>query len=131
MAQLVAKAGQSEMHIGLNTSAFGSVDVHTVVHANEVGVSIGSEKGDLRSLLANELPGIVNTLQQHNLRLDHVNFQQGYTPSNHPGRDAQQRSFTRPGALQANSRNEIDRGERREASTSVTEGLGTGLSVLA
>lgn len=132
MAQLVAKAGQSEMHIGLNTSAFGSVEVHTIVHANEVGVSIGSEKGDLRSMLANELPGIVNTLQQqHNLRLDHVNFQQGYTPSNHQGRDAQQRWFTRPAAPTADSRG-IDGGnERTEPGANSSPGLGTGLSILA
>ncbi len=82
MAQMVNKAAQSEMRIGLNTSAFGSVEVRTVVHANEVGVQIGSEKGDLRSLLSNELPGIASTLQQQNLRLNQVNFHQGFAFSN-------------------------------------------------
>ena len=77
MAQMVTKAAQSEMRIGMNTSAFGSVEVHTTVHANEVGVVIGSEKGDLHALLANEIPGIANSLQQQNLRLSQVNFQQG------------------------------------------------------
>ena len=78
MAQMVNRAAQSEMRIGMTTSAFGNVEVRTVVHANEVGVLIGSEKGDLRVLLANELPGIANTLQQQDLRLNQVNFHQGF-----------------------------------------------------
>ena len=58
LAQILTKATQAEMRIGLNTQAFGSVEVQTVVHASDVGVLIGSEKGDLRSLLTNDLPGI-------------------------------------------------------------------------
>ena len=69
MAQIVSKAAQSEMRIEFNTAAFGSVEVRTIVHANDVGVLIGSERGDLRSLLANELPGIAHNLQQQDLRL--------------------------------------------------------------
>jgi hypothetical protein len=96
MAQMVNRAAQSEMRIGLNTSAFGNVEVHTVVHANEVGIQIGSERGDLRSLLANDISGIANTLQQQNLRLNQVNFHQpGFAFSNQmsSGGDAQPRSF--------------------------------------
>lgn len=76
MAQMVSKAAQSEMRIGLTTSAFGNVEVRTVVHASDVGVVIGSEKGDLHSLIADDIPGIANTLQQQNLRLTQVSFQQ-------------------------------------------------------
>jgi hypothetical protein len=96
MAQMVSKASQSEMRIGMNTSAFGNVEVRTVVHANDVGVLIGSEKGDLRSFLANELPAIANTLQQQNLRLNQVNFHQhGFASSNQmsSGGDTHRRSF--------------------------------------
>jgi hypothetical protein len=83
------------MRIGLNTSAFGSVEVRTVVRANDVGVLIGSERGDLRSLLANELPGIAQSLQQQNLRLNQVNFHQSFAFSNNltSGGDAHSRSF--------------------------------------
>lgn len=82
MAQMVTKAAQSEMRVELNTSAFGSVEVRTTVRANDVGILIGSEKGDLRSLLANELPGISTNLQQQNLRLNQVNFHQGFASAN-------------------------------------------------
>jgi hypothetical protein len=78
VATIVGKAAESEMRVGLSTSAFGNVEVRTIVHANDVGVVIGSEKGDLKSLLTNELPGITNSLQQQNVRLSEVNFlQQG------------------------------------------------------
>ena len=95
MAQIVAKANQSEMRIGLNTPAFGSVEVRTVVRASDVGVTIGSEKGDLRSLFANELPGIANALQQQSLRLNQVSFHQGFTFSGNSssGGDSQPRSY--------------------------------------
>jgi hypothetical protein len=91
---MVNKAAHSEMRIGLNTSAFGSVEVRTIVHANDVGLVIGSEKGDLHSLLANDLPGIANTLQQQNLRLSQVDFQHGLAFANDfSGGDSQQQRF--------------------------------------
>jgi hypothetical protein len=91
----VSRVGQAEMRIGVNTSAFGSVEVRTVVHANDVGLTIGSEKGDLRGLLSNEMPAITNSLQQQNLRLSNVNFTQGFASSGNGsgGGDSQQRSF--------------------------------------
>jgi hypothetical protein len=82
MAQMVNRAGESEMRIGMTTSAFGSVEVRTTVHASDVGLTIGSEKGDLRSLLGNEMAGIASNLQQQNLRLSNVSFMQGFSSSN-------------------------------------------------
>ena len=81
MAQMANRAGESEMRIGMNTSAFGNVEVRTTVHAGDVGLTIGSEKGDLRSLLTNDMPAIANTLQQQNLRLSNVSFMQGFSSS--------------------------------------------------
>jgi len=134
MAQIVSKAAQSEMRIGLNTSAFGNVEVRTVVHASEVGLVIGSERGDLRSLLGNEIPGIANTLQQQNLRLNEVNFHQGFTFSGNlsSGGDSQPRSFT-PSPLPAHSRAEGNTGDN-STEPLVAEASSrrhTGLNILA
>jgi hypothetical protein len=107
MAHMVSQVEQSEMRIGMNTSAFGSVEVRAVVHANDVGLVVGSEKGDLRTLLSNELPAMANTLQEQNLRLHSVNFMQGLAfPNNSSGGggDSQPRSFTpQPTAMGAAS----------------------------
>jgi flagellar hook-length control protein FliK len=102
MARMLSRAAQSEMRIGMSTSAFGNVEVRTVVHANEVGVVIGSERGDLPSLFTNELPGITHNLQHHDLQLNHVNFQQqGFSSGSNSqsGENSQTRSFIRPAIL--------------------------------
>ncbi len=74
VARIVETMGQSEMHIGLRTQAFGSVEVHTMVHDMQVGLAVGSEKGDLRTFLASEMPGIQASLRQQDLRFDHIHF---------------------------------------------------------
>jgi hypothetical protein len=73
-ALLAERSGQAEMHIGLRTEVFGSVEVHAVMHDSQVGVAIGLERGDLHHLLANEVPAIEQRLQQDNVRLDTVKF---------------------------------------------------------
>jgi hypothetical protein len=102
---MASRAGQAEMRIGMNTSAFGSVEVRTVIHASEVGVTIGSEKGDLRGLLTNEMPSISSSLEQQNLRLSNVSFMQGFASGGNMagGGDAQQqqRPFSPPAAYAA------------------------------
>ena len=134
MAAMVNQAAQSEMRIGMNTAAFGNVEVRTVVHANDVGVLIGSEKGDLRALLSNELPGIASSLQQQNLRLNQVNFHQtGFAFSNQmsSGGDAQPRWFAARPRDATTQPAEAFSAEASEPSAGSSPGSGTGLSILA
>jgi hypothetical protein len=88
------------------------VEVRAVVHASDVGLVIGSEKGDLRSLLANDMPAITNALQEQSLRLNSVNFMQGFSFSNNAsgGGDSQQRAFvpSRTFAVSASSEATVD-----------------------
>lgn len=85
MAQLINRPDLSEMRVEMNTAAFGNVAVRTVVHANDVGLVIGSDKGDLRGFLQGDMPAIASTLQEQNLRLHTVNFMQGFAFSNNSG----------------------------------------------
>lgn len=135
VAQVASKAGQSEMRIGLTTAEFGSVEVRTTVHSNDVGVQIASEKGDLRSLLAPELPGIASTLQQQDLRLGQVSFhQQGFAfagNSSFSGGNSQPRSFSsRPQPAVASSE-ESSGAEPVRAFEPAVGQRGAGLSILA
>ncbi len=134
MAQLINRIEQSEMRIGMNTSAFGGVEVRTVVHANEVGLVIGSERGDLRGLLTNDMPAIANTLQEQNLRLHSVNFMQGFAFSNHSsgGGDSHARPFVPQHADVAFNRSEavVDDSVERPAPVEFSEGRSS-LSILA
>jgi len=132
VAQLVTRIGQTEMRIGMNTSAFGNVEVRTVVHANDVGLVIGSEKGDLRTLLTNDMPAITNTLQQQNLRLNSVNFMQGFAFSNNAsGGDSQQRSFVPARAAANSGLSEAIANDAMEPLPAVEFGGGGSLSILA
>jgi hypothetical protein len=95
IARMVAGVAQSEMHIGLRTQAFGSVEVHTVVRDSQVGLSVGSERGDLRTFLATEVSGLQTTFRQQDLRFDNIRFLEtsaGTTAGFSGGADSQPRS---------------------------------------
>lgn len=123
------------MRIGLNTAEFGSVEVRTTVHASDVGVLIGSEKGDLRSLLTPELPGIAASLQQHDLRLGQVTFhQQGFAfagDSSFSGGHSQPRSYSLRPHPAADISDESSAAEPVHISEHAVTGHGAGLSILA
>jgi hypothetical protein len=108
------------------------VEVRTTVHASDVGLLIGSEKGDLRSMMANEIPALANSLQQQNLRLNSVNFHQGFAFSNNSsgGGDPQQRSFAPPRGLARYNAPETGP-ENSFDSSPVPAGAGGGISILA
>ena len=74
VARIVDSVGRSEMHIDLRTQDFGSVDVHTILRENQLGLTVGSEKGDLRSFLAPEVSALQTFIHQQDLRLDAVRF---------------------------------------------------------
>jgi hypothetical protein len=101
-ARMIEGIGQSEMHIGLRTQAFGSVEVHTGLRDTQLGLSVSSEKGDLRGFLQSDVPALQNALQQHDLRFENIHFLQTDTGhssgfSNHS--DSHRHSFTPSGAL--------------------------------
>lgn len=134
-AQMANKAGQAEMRIGLTTAEFGSVEVRTTVHASDVGVLIGSEKGDLRSLLTPELPGIASTLQQQDLRLAQVSFhQQGFAFA---GNSSFSQGNSQPRSLASRPQPALGSSEESSApdpvrvSEPVLRQSGAGLSILA
>ncbi len=74
-ARIVNNATQAEMHIGLRTQTFGNVEVRTQVRESQVGVTVSSERGDLRSMLTPEVGSLQATLRHQDLRFDNINFQ--------------------------------------------------------
>jgi hypothetical protein len=96
---------QVEMHIALQTGAFGNVEVHAVVRESQVGLAIGSERGDLHRILANEVPGLAGRLQQHDLHLDAVKFfDQGLSfNAGSDGASSRSRAFNPPRTFTAAS----------------------------
>jgi hypothetical protein len=74
VARIVDGLSRSEMHIDMRTQDFGSVEVHTVLRESQLGLSVGSEKGDLRGFLAPEVPSLQAVIHQQDLRLDTLHF---------------------------------------------------------
>ena len=85
LSRLAGNAQQCEMHIGLRTTVFGTVEVHTFVRDNAVGVSIGSDRSELRQWISSELPSLAANLRQQDLRLDNLQF---FNPETHASLDA-------------------------------------------
>lgn len=73
------------MRVGMNTSAFGAVEVRTMMRDSQVGVAVGSERGDLRSYLAPELADLQNSLQQHEIHLEPVRYLNGNLNASYSG----------------------------------------------
>ncbi len=114
-ARLVQNGNDSEMRIGLRTENFGAVQVHTTVSEKQVEVALGSERGDLHGLVASDLPSLQTSLQQHDLRLQHVRtLEQSSLEQNffgHSSGSRQQQHFARPDSKFAE---EHERGEAAE-----------------
>jgi len=134
---MVNGALQSEMHIGLRTQAFGNVEVHTVVHENQLGLTLGSERGNLRGLLNSEVPSLQTAFRQQDLRLETIRFLEGSGTTGSAlsgGGDQQARSFSQSStAPQSTVADEgADANERPDAAEEDLDLTGnTKLSVLA
>jgi hypothetical protein len=73
-ARIVDRLGQAEMHLGVRTESFGSVQVHTVVRNSQVGLTVGSERGDIKAFFAGEVPGLESNLRQYELNFADIRF---------------------------------------------------------
>ena len=71
--------GTSELRLHWKTDAFGRIDLHTVVSNNRVGVTLHSERGDLRGVLGAESARFDANLQRHDLHLRELLFTEGET----------------------------------------------------
>jgi epidermal growth factor receptor substrate 15 len=64
-AKLVAQAAQSELRVGFHAGEFGNVDIRTSMVRSQLTAEISVEHGELRNLLAVELPHLETKLAAH------------------------------------------------------------------
>jgi hypothetical protein len=132
-ARIVNGALQSEMHIGLRTQAFGSVEVHTVVRENQLGLTVGSEKGNLRGFLNSEVPALQTAFRQQDLRFETIRFLEGSPNAGSAlsgGANQQSRSF-RQGSTEAGESASASEALEALAEENLSFTENTKLSVLA
>ena len=97
-ARMVQGDQRSEMRMGMQTEAFGALEVHASVSGRDVRLAVSAEHGDLRSCLAPEVPVLQSNLQQHDLRLEQVRtvLSGGMQQEFSPGSGREERRFSRP-----------------------------------
>ena len=64
-AKLVAQAAHSELRVGFHAGEFGNVDIRTSMVRSQLTAEISVEHGELRNLLAVELPHLQTKLADH------------------------------------------------------------------
>lgn len=69
-------AGELQMHVGIRTTAFGTVEIHTAVHQNQVGLAIQGERG-LAHWFSTEVQNIEAGLKDYRLHLTKVELESG------------------------------------------------------
>jgi len=72
-SRVLERMGQSELRLGLNTSDFGTIELHTCVSQDRVGASIVTTHTALHAAMVAEIPSLENAVAQHHLRLDSFN----------------------------------------------------------
>jgi hypothetical protein len=63
----------AQMHVGIRTDAFGSVEIHTVVQQSQVGITVQSDR-DIARWFSSEVPSLESGLNQSHLHLTAVAF---------------------------------------------------------
>lgn len=71
-AKLVAQPGQAELRVGFKAGEFGNVDIRTSMIRSQVTAQISVEHGELRNLLAAELPHLQTKLAEHPLTATNI-----------------------------------------------------------
>jgi hypothetical protein len=66
----------AQMHVGVRTDAFGSVEVHTVVQQSEIGITVHADR-DIARWFSSEIPGLESGLNNSHLNLTGVSFESG------------------------------------------------------
>jgi len=121
------------MHIDLRSAAFGNIEVHTTVHESQIGVAVGSDRGDLHTFLSAEVPGLQAAFRQQDLRFDQIHFlgQNGGTASGLSAGADSHSGFQRPGPLPPSANAGAASAERNSTDSEIAVGLGPGLNVHA
>ena len=78
----------AQMHVGVRTDAFGSVEVHTVVQQSEIGITVHADR-DIARWFSSEIPGLESGLNNSHLNLTGVSFESG-SSGVHTGSSSQQ-----------------------------------------
>ncbi len=96
--QILQRMDRAETRIGLQSTDFGAIRLHTTVANDQVGAAISTSHPALRDALLFEAPSLEKAMARHSLRLDSLNVGGSSTNShsNSFGSNERQQPGTRP-----------------------------------
>jgi len=121
----------AQMHVGIRTDAFGSVEIHTIVEQSQVGITVHADR-DIARWFSSEVPGLEAGLNKSHLNLTAVDFDSGRSgvqtaSSFQQGQQRQSYSQT-PGAPYAGSQGKGTTSEDTTSKSAAVEMLPSQLS---
>jgi len=96
-AHHLERMGQTELRVGVTTSAFGNVEVRTAVADNHVAASVVTGHSELRAAMVAEMPSLQQAMEQHHLRLDRFELNAQAGNGNDRGATADQQAKPQAG----------------------------------
>lgn len=123
-----------QMHMGVHTSAFGNVEIHTVVEQSQVGVSIHGDR-EVARWFNSEVGGLEAGLKSQHLNLTGVDFSSNRSgvqtatsfQQGQPRQNFSQNPGTNGGALPANAAKAESEPETETETETVSVALSSGL----
>ena len=111
--------GHSELRVGMNTSAYGNVEIRTAVAENRVVASVVAAHAELRAAMAAEMPSLQHAMEQHQLRLDRFDLNSHSGGQDHRG-SAEQQPGGDAGLRWESSQLRVDRPAASEETPSIS-----------
>jgi len=72
-ARVLERITQSEVHVALNTSTFGSIDLRTTISQDRIGATITTGHAGLQAAMLAEVPSLQHAMEGRELRLESIN----------------------------------------------------------
>ncbi len=69
----------SEMRVAMQTDLLGAIDLRAAMHQSTLTATIGVQRADVQTLLANELPALQHALAEKNLQVGQISVLNNHT----------------------------------------------------
>ena len=107
----IASNADGQLHVGLHTDAFGSVEIHTVVQQSQVGITVHGDR-DIARWFSSEVASLESGLNKSHLNLTAVDFASGRSGAQSAGGFQQgqpRQNFARtPGSISIGGHDQTD-----------------------
>ena len=118
--QVLQRMDKAEIRIGLQSTNFGAIRLHTTVANAQVGAAVSTSHPGLRDALLAEAPSLEKAIARHSLRLDSVTVEASSANSNFNSFGSNERQPSRREALSAAALPSALRQQAQPASTGAT-----------